>query len=248
MKRIENMKGDHMKKSVKDILALQDVDVRIRNLEIRYKTIPGERAQLVSEFEKVKKDLSAASASVKKLELQVRTCQSENASEREKLQSCKVRSGTVKKSAEYEAILAEIAACEERISNLETRELELYDALEKAQAAEKNAERQYKAVGRMAQKEVRELDELKEKILNEIRQRAVESKNLEKNVAQVILANYKRLLASGQGNPVSPIVDERTCGHCNIVLPPQTLTEAKKGNLLECGNCSFLIYDPTFEA
>ena len=51
-----------MKKSVADILALQKVDIRIRNLEIRYKTIPGERAQLVSEFEQVKKAFAAASA------------------------------------------------------------------------------------------------------------------------------------------------------------------------------------------
>lgn len=233
-----------MKKSVEDVLALQKVDIRIRNLEIRYKTIPGERAQLVSEFEKVKKEFAAASAAVKKLELQIRTCQSDNASEQEKLQACKIRSGTIKKAAEYDAVLAEIATCEKRISDLETDELELYDALEKARNEEKNAERQYKAVGRMAQKEVRELDQLKEKILNEIRERAVEAKTLEKNVAQVTLANYKRLLAAGQGDPVSPIVDQRICGHCSITLPPQTLNEAKKGNLLECGNCSFLIYDP----
>lgn len=233
-----------MKKSVADILALQKVDIRIRNLEIRYKTIPGERAQLVNEFEQVKKAFAAASAAVKKLELQIRTCQTDNASEQAKLQNSKVRSGTVKKAAEYDAILAEIAASEKTISELETRELELYDALEKAQTAEKAAERQYKAVGRMAQKEVRELDELKEKILNEIRERSFEVKKLEKDVAQVMLAKYKRLLASGQGDPVSPICDQRTCGHCNIALPPSTLNEAKKGNLLECDNCSFLIYDP----
>ncbi|MBO5695830.1 MAG: hypothetical protein J6S98_10565, partial [Lentisphaeria bacterium] len=74
-----------MKKSIRDLLALQAVDIRIRNLEIRYKTIPGERAALVAEFEVVKKALAAAKANVQKLELAIRTCQSETASEQENL-------------------------------------------------------------------------------------------------------------------------------------------------------------------
>ena len=51
-----------MKKSIRDLLALQAVDIRIRNLEIRYKTIPGERANLVAEFEVVKKAFPFKSA------------------------------------------------------------------------------------------------------------------------------------------------------------------------------------------
>lgn len=232
-----------MKKSIQDLLALQAVDIRIRNLETRYRTIPGERANIVAEFDVVKKAFSAATAAVQDVEKQIRACQLENATEQENLKKSKIRSGTVKKAAEYEAIMKEIADCETRISSLETKELELYDTLEKVQENAKKAERSYKSTGRLAQSEVRELDALKEKILNEIKQKTIESKSLEKNVAQNVLAMYKRMLASGKGEPVSPIKNG-LCGNCSLVLPPMTLNNASKGDLVECDQCSYFLYDP----
>lgn len=232
-----------MKKSIRDLLALQAVDIRIRNLEIRYKTIPGERAALVAEFEVVKKALAAAKANVQKLELAIRTCQSETASEQENLKNSKIRSATIKKAAEFDAINAQIAGCEKRISELETKELELYDELEKAKEKAVATERSYKATGRLAQAEVRQLDDLKAKIVEEIKAKALESKELEKNVGQSMLSQYKRILATGKGEPLSPIKGG-LCGNCSLKLPPMTLNQASVGDIVNCDHCSYFLYDP----
>lgn len=232
-----------MKKSIRDLLALQAVDIRIRNLEIRYKTIPGERAALVAEFEVVKKALAAAKAKVQKIELAIRTCQSETATEQENLKNSKIRSATIKKAAEFDAINAQIAGCEARISELETKELELYDELEKAKGQEVTAERKYKATGRLAQAEVRQLDDLKAKIVEEIKVKTAESQALEKNVAQSMLAQYKRILATGKGEPLSPIKGG-LCGNCSLKLPPMTLNQASVGDVVVCDHCSYFLYDP----
>ena len=232
-----------MKKSIRDLLALQAVDIRIRNLEIRYKTIPVERASLVSEFEVVKKALAVAKAELQKNELAIRTCQSETASEQENLKNSKIRSATIKKAAEFEAINAQIAGCEKRISELETKELELYDDLEKAKAKVVAAERSYKATGRLAQAEVRQLDELKVKIVEEIKAKMAESRELEKNVGQSMLSQYKRILATGKGEPLSPIKGG-LCGNCSLKLPPMTLNKASVGDIVECDHCSYFLYDP----
>ena len=232
-----------MKKSIRDLLALQAVDIRIRNLEIRYKTIPGERAALVAEFEVVKKALAAAKANVQKLELAIRTCQSETASEQENLKNSKIRSATIKKAAEFDAINAQIAGCEKRISELETKELELYDELEKAKEKAVAAERSYKATGRLAQAEVRQLDDLKAKIVEEIKAKALESKELEKNVGQSMLSQYKRILTTGKGEPLSPIKGG-LCGNCSLKLPPMTLNQASVGDIVTCDHCSYFLYDP----
>ena len=232
-----------MKKSIRDLLALQAVDIRIRNLEIRYKTIPVERANLVSEFEVVKKALAVAKAELQKIELAIRTCQSETALEQENLKNSKIRSATIKKAAEFEAINAQIAGCEKRISELETKELELYDDLEKAKAKVVAAERSYKATGRLAQAEVRQLDELKVKIVEEIKAKMAESRELEKNVGQSMLSQYKRILATGKGEPLSPIKGG-LCGNCSLKLPPMTLNKASVGDIVECDHCSYFLYDP----
>lgn len=232
-----------MKKSVRDLLALQSVDLRIRNLEIRYKTIPIERANLVEEFETARKKYNLALEAVKNAEKEVRVCQSENASEQENLKNSKIRSATIKKAAEYDAIMTQISGCEKRISDLETREIELYDVLEKVKGEAAKAERSYKATGRLAQNEVRELDALKVKILSEIKEKSQLSKLMEKDVAASILAQYKRMLASGKGEPLGRISSDM-CPNCSLKLPPMTLNEASKGNLVECDHCSYLLYDP----
>lgn len=232
-----------MRKSIRDLLALQDVDLRIRNLELKYKTIPGERAHLVEEFEAVRKVFSETTEAVQDIEKKIRACQLETAGERENLKNYKIRSSTIRKPAEYEAAMTQIAGCEQRISDLETKEIALYDELEETKNAHRKAERSYKATGRLVQGEVRSLDALKEKILQEIREKAVESKRLEKNVAQSTLSQYKRMLASGKGEPLSPIRNG-LCGNCSLSLPPMTVNEASKGIIVVCDNCSYLLYDP----
>lgn len=241
---IENLhEGEYMKKSIRDLLALQAVDIRIRNLETRYKTIPVERANLVAEFEVVKKALAVAKAQLQKVELAIRTCQSETAAEQENLKNSKIRSATVKKAAEFDAINAQIAGCEKRISELETKELELYDELENAKAKVVAAERSYKATGRLAQAEVRQLDELKAQIIEEIKVKTAESRQLEKMISQNILPQYKRILATGKGEPLSPIKGG-LCGNCSLKLPPMTLNQASVGDMMTCDHCSYFLYDP----
>lgn len=235
-----------MKKAVQDLLTLQEVDMRIRDLNIRLQTIPGERAKIVAEFDTVRKAYAAAQAAVQNVEKKIRACQLENASEQENLKNSRIRSATIKKMAEFEAINTQIANSEKRISELETRELELYDELEKVKAAELKVSRSYKATGRLAQGEVRELDALKEKIIAEIKIKMTESAALEKNISQSTLSQYKRILSSGKGEPVNAIRNG-VCSNCNLRLTPQTLNEATKGNILVCEHCSYFIYDPDAE-
>ena len=49
-----------MKRTILDLLTLQEVDMRLRELEKRYKSLPAERAELVAEFEVVRTALAKA--------------------------------------------------------------------------------------------------------------------------------------------------------------------------------------------
>ena len=35
-----------------------------------------------------------------------------------------------------------------------------------------------------------------------------------------------------------------SCSNCNMKNSPQTAMEARNGNLVNCDNCSFYLYDP----
>ena len=143
----------------------------------------------------------------------------------------------------HRAILAEIEAAKKSISDSETREIELMDEQEAAEKLLAKAERSYKATRRTVQAEVRELDSLKEAIAKEIAEKEKRSAELAKNVIPNYLEPYRRMLAAGEGSPVGTIRNG-SCSNCNMKNSPQTTMEARNGNLVNCDNCSFYLYDP----
>ena len=114
----------------KDLLKLQTIDLRIRNLEIRLQTIPGERAKLVEEFEIEKKALADAKTRVLQTEQLIKKIQAQIVTEQENLQSLLIKSANTKKASEYQAVMDALENLKKRISDLETREITAWDDLE----------------------------------------------------------------------------------------------------------------------
>lgn len=235
-----------MKQFIKALLALQTEDLRIRELKTRLMSIPTERAKLVAEFEVVRKGLEKAKQNKLKVEQAVKQQTAATTAAQEKLQALKIKSSSIKKINEYNAILAEIESAKKNISDSETREIELMDEQE---AAEKNlakAERAYRATGRTVQAEVRELDALKETILKKVAEKELKSAECAKNVPLRYLDQYRRMIATGKGRPVS-VIHDGNCSNCNMKNSPQTSILAGKGDLVNCEYCSFFLYDPDAE-
>ena len=232
-----------MKQAIKDLLILQAEDLRIRDLKNRLASIPTERAKLVAEFDVVRKGLEKAKKNKLSVEQAVKQQAAATADAQEKLRALKIKSSSVKKINEYNAINAEIASAEKAISDSETREIELMDEQEAADKLLAKAERAYRATGRTVQAEVRELDSLKEMVMKEVAEREAASAELEKNVPTTYLSSYRRMLATGKGCPVSVIHDGK-CSNCNMRNSPQTTMEAGNGDLVNCEYCSFFLYDP----
>ncbi len=232
-----------MKQAIKDLLILQAEDLRIRDLKNRLMSIPKERAALVAEFEVVRKGLEKAKQNKLKVEQAAKQQAAATQAAQENLRALMIKSTSVKKINEYNAILAEIEAAKKNISNSETREIELMDEQDAAAQLLAKAERSYKATGRTVQAEVRELDSLKEAIVKEIAEKEKLSAEYAKNVQPKFLDPYRRMLASGKGSPVGTIRNG-SCSNCNMKNSPQTVMEARNGELVNCDNCSFFLYDP----
>ena len=232
-----------MKQYIKDLLILQTEDLRIRDLKTRLASIPGERAKLVAEFDVVRKGLEKAKQNKLKVEQAVKQQAAATAAAQDKLQALKIKSSSIKKINEYNAILAEIEAAKKNISDSETREIELMDEQEAAEKLLAKAERAYRATGRTVQAEVRELDSLKEMIMKEVAEKNKTSEELAKNVPPKYLDPYRRMLATGKGRPVG-VIHNGNCSNCNMKNSPQTAMEAKNGALALCEYCSFFLYDP----
>ena len=232
-----------MKQAIKDLLTLQAEDLRIRELKTRLMSIPGERAKLVAEFEVVRKGLEKAKQNKLKVEQAIKQQAAATVAAQDKLQALKIKSSSIKKINEYNAILAEIECAKNNISDSETREIELMDEQEAAEKLLAKAERSYRATGRTVQAEVRELDSLKDAIMKEVVEKEKVSEEYAKNVPAKYLDPYRRMLATGKGSPVG-VIHDGNCSNCNMKNSPQTAMEAGNGDLVNCEYCSFYLYDP----
>ncbi len=233
-----------MRKWTSDILTLQKFDMRLRDLEIKYRTIPQEKARMKEELEAAAAGIRGAKETLQNVERSIRETQADIAHLNEKIKKTQTQSTMVKKNTEYQAMLADIEATRTRISELETREIELYDEQENARKALLNAEKDYSAAERAVKAELADFDTLVSEIKEEVLKLKHDKKRFTTQIDLNVLEIYKRILESDKkGKPVVPIVNG-ACSNCLLKITPQTLNAARKGAVIQCDNCSHIIYDP----
>lgn len=236
-----------MRKWVEDLLALQNVDMRIRNLKVKLDALPGERGRLDGELGSGKAELKDAKEGVQKVELQIKKSESSIGQVNEEIRKLQTQSGMVKKNTEYQAMMHEIELCKGRISDFETEEIGLLDEMEKAKAALKAAEKSLSEKERAIKAELQDFVQLESDIKKEIEELSAGRKALEGRLESVYLTAYRRLLAKGRGTPLSMVCVGGICSNCQLKLTPQTLHQAKKGEMALCDNCSHMLYSPDEE-
>lgn len=235
-----------MKNWTANILTLQKYDMQLRDLETKYRTIPGERAKLREEYEAAKAQLAAARENAAKADQNVKQAEADIATLNDKIRKTLTQSAMVKKNAEYQAMMEDIAAAKAQISDLETKVIELLDELEAARKAAADQEKAFAAVDRQVREELAEFEQLIEFIKAEAVRLKTEKKAVVPRIELNVLEAYKNILTRDKGHPVVPIVNG-SCGNCALKVTPQVINQAKKGILAFCDNCSHILYDPNCE-
>ena len=235
-----------MKNWVSNILTVQQYDMKLRDLETKYRTIPGERAKLREEYEAAKAQLAAAREKVNRTDQAAKQNEAEIAALNEKIRKTLTQSAMVKKNAEYQAMMADIETAKSQISELETRAIELIDEQEKVRKELAAEEKGFAATERQIREELEEFKQLIEYIKAEAAKLKNEKKGFITRVELNVMNIYQNILAKDKGKPVVPITNG-SCGNCSLKVTPQLINEAKKGMLVLCDNCSHVLYDPDCE-
>ncbi len=232
-----------MKKWVSDILTVQQYDMRMRDLETKYRSIPQERARLREELQAAADVVKAAREELLKQETAYKKLEAAIAGLNEKNRKTQTQSAMVKKNTEYQAMMADIEVIRGKISDLETEEIELIDRIDAAKKRLAETEREYVAAERQTKEELSDFDGLVEMIKEEVLKIKADKKNFLKVVELNVLNAYRNILEKDKGRPVVPITNG-SCAHCLLKVTPQMCNQAKKGELVFCDNCSHILYDP----
>ena len=231
-----------MKKWIEDILSLQETDIRIRKLTTRLEMVPIEIEKIDNEILYTIEDLKKNKEMGLSTQMEIKQVESEIMKYNDEKIKFQKQSVMIKKNDEYRAMIREINNVKKKISELETRELELMDQKDDVAKAMKNAEKIAKEKANTLKKEKEDLINLEQRLKKQIKKLNDERIELLEPIESELLGRYQRLLNKGVGQPVVPVHDA-ICGNCHLKLTPQTANLANKGEVIYCENCGHLLYE-----
>ncbi len=223
------------------LLAVQKLDLRMRDIRARLALLPEERNKLIARGRAAQARREESRKELKETELGIKKAESEIARLNEVIAKLRQQSASIRKNDEYQAMLVEIAGNQGRISELESSVIEALDRVEELRRKVSTVTAEVEATLKGVKEEIGELETFATELKAEYLQLQQEAAAAGKEIESSILSRYQLLLKKGQGAPVVPIEND-ICGNCHLRITPQTLNSARKGVVTACDNCMHLIY------
>jgi predicted nucleic acid-binding Zn-ribbon protein len=230
-----------MNSEIEKLLALQEIDLRIRALNTRLMTIPIEIKKISDEIQNQKNKLASQKESSLAGELELKRHEAASKEKEENIRRLQSQSAMVKKNDEYRALMNEIAAFNKMISEIETNILLTMEKNQENKAKFKDAEEQLKKGENHAAEEINDLRQTESKIKTEIEKENTKRSQYIAPVSKENLQIYEKLLAKGTGTPVAAVKDG-ICLNCHLRLTPYSHNQVKKSIFIRCENCACIIY------
>lgn len=227
---------------VETLRKIDALDVKIAKLRRELQEIPAELVKHKEQARKLAQRLEQVHEEQKRLKKEIDKLELEVKDNQEHIKKYQIQQNTAKTNEEYATLKRQIEALKRANSDLEDRELALYEKIDVAKAEEKAArealeggERKLKDEEAQAGKEIAEVEKEIEKLVAE---RAA----LEATVAPEILGTYKRVLEKLKNRALAP-VHGRTCQGCFIEVPPNKVSQLLGGkDVVLCNSCSRILY------
>lgn len=232
-----------MSEVVEKLLAVQDVDMRIREIEKELKDIPARKDLELTRLNEHKEALEKAEADLKSAQAEVNQMELETSTRKEKISKLRAQQFELKTNEQFRAMEDEIKGAEKEISEIEDREIELMDAVESARSALAERAAALKEEEAAVKDDIAVFDERASALEHELsgcreeRERAVEGIQAE------WLSYYGRILERRNDRVLVPL-ESGVCGGCHMTLPPSVhhATRRQDDEMVVCDYCGRLLY------
>jgi len=228
--------------TLKALVALQEIDIRIRDLEKDRRQIPARMNEIDQLLGSKREELTAEKNQFEEAELARRMLESDLKAEKAKIKKWEGRLNEIRSNRDYQALSREIEAARKANLGIEDEILRKMQDIEdlKTSIAQKEED--------LAEEEKRlsaERSELQEKLdsLNAhiVKEEKVRTKAVA-NVSGRWCRQYDTIRKRRDGVAVVPVLDEH-CQGCNMGIPPQLYNVVLKGQEIEtCPFCHRIIF------
>ena len=228
---------------------LQQLDSRLRVLEMEQQALPQQLQTYQQTCQQVGDELAAAQLAIEETERQRRALERDIDSDNERLRRAQRRLQEVKTNKEYSAALAEIEAGKQRIRTLEDHVLELMEGTEQQQDVSRRCEqRLQEASGALADRE-RMVSEAQDALGKDIEARRRERDDLVARLQPDFHTAYQQASRRAGSVAVVEVMADESCGGCYLRIRPQLISEVRKQEgIVSCPHCKRILLWPASEA
>ncbi len=230
-----------MKKLVKQLITLQEIDSRFDELQLQKGDLPLMIEEAEKKLKEKLKQKNELNEKISKGESDRQMFQSEIEASKEKLAKYEEQLYQVKTNKEYDAISLEIDTKKTEINELENKILQ---SLEEEEETKKILDELTKDIEKIEQKLIEYKNELEE-IINHTKNEEARLKHEREKIIREIeprfLRQYERIRKAKSGLSVVPI-KRNSCGGCYSTIPPQRIIQIRElDRLYTCEYCGRIL-------
>ena len=226
------------------IYALQKRDRKLIKIAREINDIPKRKNDIEAQLAGSKKKLEVALDSRKHTEATIKEVELEIEALKEKVDKYKNQQMEAQNNEQYRAFVKEIGVVEEEISQLEEKELQLMEALEKGKAIVEECEAKLNVEKESISDELNELDERAQMLTEKLERMKADRARAAAECDRSLLQKYTRILQNKRDFAVVLIEEGGHCGGCHMKLPPQVVNDARNPTkVVACNFCGRIVYN-----
>jgi predicted nucleic acid-binding Zn-ribbon protein len=228
---------------VQSLIDLQEVDGRIRELELELKDLPCRKALETARLSGVSADLKSAKANEEYANQRVRNFEEDAKSLRERIQQLKTTQAGLKSNREYQQYSVQIDLINHDLDAMENNQMAAMDVIPSAQARVNEVQAKFDAEKSEVDAFCAEIDERIAMVKRELEEAQKERAEKAKLVTNPKFMLYYERLRTKRWPVVVPLTHEGVCDGCHLVQPPSVAQMVDhNADLVACTMCGRVLY------
>lgn len=231
-----------MNPDLRNLIALQDLELKIASIQKQISDTPVKVQNFQNELHRIKQVQQERVAHTQELIKRRRTLEGEVDMMRTKLSKLKDQLMAVKTNKEYTAMLHEIQMAEDKIRSEEDRILEIMEEMETKEQDLKGAEKELKIKTAQIEEEIRKCESAVPGLEAEMARQQADRAAMELRVEADLLARYRRIADARKGIALAEAKDE-LCTACHVRIRPQVYADVlRTEDIHSCDSCSRILF------
>ena len=232
-----------MKAELQQLVALQNLDTRIRTLEKDLEAIPERRAEIEREFDQRAFEIRALETRRDEAKHTRARLENDVTEQKGRVERAERNLMSSKRQEEYTAAIREADAARKQISAFETQILEQLESLEQAEAALNERADEILSLNSDREARLSTFDTETTKQSEELETARVERDQLFATLPKPLSSLYQRISKRIRDGVAVAEARNGACTACFMALRPQMMAEVRRGiEVITCDNCNRILF------